>query len=90
MQAHEAKKTATGMLPSQFRRSRSRASGRAVIPVTAAMQAAVSRARRRGLVHKACTPRPRSHQPVRAACCRPIAVSPGSPGKGSFSPCWTR
>jgi hypothetical protein len=74
----------------QFRRSASRASGWAVSPVTEAMHAAVSRARRRGLVHKVCTPRPRSHWPVRVTCWRPIAVSPGSPGKLRFSLCCTR
>jgi antitoxin component of MazEF toxin-antitoxin module len=52
--------------------------------------AAVSRARRIGLVYRACTPQPCSHRPVRMACWRPADVSPGSLGKGSFSPCCTR
>ena len=79
VRAHQAKKAGYGMLASQLRRSRSWASGWAVSPVTVAMQAAVSVARRRGLVYRVCTPRLRSHRPIRVACCRPMAVSRGSP-----------
>jgi len=69
VRAHTARKTSKGMRPSQFRRSGSLASGWAVSLVTEATQAAVSGARRRGLVHKESTPKPRSHRPVRVAWC---------------------
>ncbi len=46
--------------------------------------------RRIGLLNRARIPRSRSHWPVQVACSRPVPVSPGSPGSGFFSPCYTR
>ena len=88
--AHRAKKASKGRLPSSSSRSRSLTSGRTSSPVTDAMPSAVSRARRMGLLNRARTPRSRSHRPVQVACSRPVLVSPGSPGRGSFSACCTR
>jgi hypothetical protein len=88
--AHKARKASKGRLPSQFSRSRSLVSARTSRPVTDAMPSAVSRARRMGLLYRALIPRPQSHRPVQVACSRPVPVSPGSPGSGSFSACCTR
>lgn len=58
------------------------------VVVTEAMQSAVSRARRigliHGLIHRAPTLRPCSHQPVRVACCRPQFRRPQITRQGLF------